>query len=50
MYSNRFAFLRTVKFRIALSYAVLFLISFAVIFSIVLIHLAAANRNAAIGS
>lgn len=47
MYSNRFVFLRTVKFRIALSYAVLFLISFAVIFAVVLIHLAAANRSAA---
>jgi len=47
MFSNRFALLRTVKFRIALSYAVLFLISFAAIFAIVLIHLSAANRNAA---
>lgn len=44
---NEFSFLHTVKFKIALGYAVLFLFSFLVVFCIVLFHLAAANRYAA---
>lgn len=40
-------FPRTVKCRIALSYAALFLVSFLIVFGVVLFHLAAANRYAA---
>ena len=46
MSSNKFQFMRTVKFRIALCYATLFLISFLVIFMVVFFHISAANRNA----
>ncbi|MGE4302177.1 MAG: sensor histidine kinase [Victivallaceae bacterium] len=47
MFSNRLQFVRTVKFRIALCYAVLFLVSFLIIFAVVFIHIYTANRNAA---
>lgn len=40
-------FFHTVKFRIALSYAALFLLSFLTVFCVVYFLLAAANRNAA---
>ncbi len=47
MFWNRYPFLHTVKFKIALGYAVLFLISFLCVFCVVLFHLAADNRYAA---
>ena len=47
MFWNDFSFLHTVKFKIALGYALLFLLSFLAVFGIVLFHLAAANRYAA---
>lgn len=47
MFWSEVPFFRTVKFKIALSYAALFLISFAVVFGIVFFHLAADDRYAA---
>lgn len=47
MFSNKFSFIRTVKFQIASGYAILFLVSFLFIFVIVFLHLSSAGRNAA---